>query len=153
MINGGARAEAAAANEARWDSGVEPCWGPAKMLTHPVTRRSAGPVTCRPVCPRALGAYGTRAHTERSALDDGTPLFRVNIFISARSRMSTPPPLTGSPSPLDLKGCDNRCPRRLRENEQRVWQMRVWRVSSAAESLLAAAFSINPPCLKRQRVG
>lgn len=41
---------------------------------------------------------------------------------------------------------------RLWENEQPVWQMRVWRVSSPAESLVAAAFSINPPCLKHQRL-
>lgn len=63
VINGGTQAEAAAANEARWDSGVEPCWGPAKTLTHPVTRRSAGPVTPPPplsASPRRLRNTSSR---------------------------------------------------------------------------------------------
>lgn len=88
------------------------------------------------------------AHTEHKLIQRDRPqwrdaAFKVNTFILASSRTSLPPPLTGSRSPVDLEGCDNRCPPRLRENEQRVWQMRVWRVSSSAGSLLDSALTLH----------
>lgn len=124
---------------------------PAKTLTHPMTRCSAGPLSAT-VCLRALGAYRTQAHAERSAPSDGTQLSKSTYSFRPRAGRLYHRHLTGSRSPLDLEGCDNRCPRRLWENEQRVWQMCVWRVSSSAESLVVAAFSMNLPCLKHQHL-
>lgn len=69
-------------------------------------------------------------------------IFKPDLFIYSPHLASCVHPWTKRAVITDVRAA--------RENEQWVWQMRVWRVSSSAESLVAAAFSINPKCLKRQ---